>query len=116
MARLSVTLGERDEADISSIQGSLDALKATVHQVLESDPAAGEGCFIELAASLEELGSDPSAASVMRQALDFFVASLRRADRMADLEAGYVALARDEERGDLASAMRGRLPGRFSKD
>jgi hypothetical protein len=116
MARLSVSLGEHDEAEISSIQASLDALKATVHGVLDSDPAAGDGCFNELAASLEELGADPSAAAVMRQALEFFVASLRRADRIADLEAGYRAMARDEDRAGVSSSMRGRLPDRFRED
>lgn len=116
MARLSVTLDERDEGEITSIQGSLDALKAAVHRVLATDPSAGEGCFNELAASLEELSTDPSAASVMRQALDFFAASLRRADRMADMEAGYAALARDEDRASLIPTMRGRLPHRFVED
>jgi hypothetical protein len=116
MARLSVTLDERDEAEISSIQASLDALKATVQRVLESDPTAGDGCFNELASSLEELDADPSAAAVMRQALDFLVASLRRADRIAELEAGYGALAGDEDRDALVSVMRDRLPDRFRED
>ena len=116
MTRLSVTLDDRDEAEISSIQGSLDALRATVHGVLGSDPAAGDGCFRELAASLEELGEDPSAAAVMRGALDFFVASLRRADRIADLEAGYGILAREVDRERVVSTMRGRLPDRFRED
>lgn len=116
VARLSVTLDESGEAEISSIQASLDALKTAVQRALESDPTAGAGCFYELAGSLEELGADPSAASVMRQALDFFVASLRRADRIAELEAGYLALARDEDRENLSSAMRDRLPDRFRVD
>jgi hypothetical protein len=116
VTRLTVTLDERGEAEISSIQESLDTLKASVNRALDVDPGAGTGSFLQLARVLEALGKDPSAASVMRHALDFFVASIRRADQIARLEAGYGALAHDEDRAGVRSAMRGRVPDRFQED
>ena len=116
MARLSVTLDERDEAEISSLQQSIATWKESVYRALDTDPSAGTGCFVQLAGSLEELGKDPSAASVMRHALDFFVISIKRADQIANLEAGYGALAQDADRARVLSSMRDRVPERFRED
>jgi hypothetical protein len=116
MTRLTVTLDEAGEAEISSVQESLDTLKASVYRALDADPTAGTGVFLQLADSLEALGKDPSAASVMRHALDFFVGSIRRADQIAELEVGYGALAQVADRAGVLSAMRDRVPDRFQGD
>lgn len=66
-----------------------------------SDQAA---FVVRLVRSMQELGEDPSASAVVREAVDFFLAALRDAEREARLESGYALLAGDKERDQMIAA------------
>jgi hypothetical protein len=85
-------------------------------RVVESSPEEGHRLLVYLAHSIDELGAKPSESAFIRQAVDYYIGAIREAGRMSQLEAGYAALAQDEERASVIRAMRDRMPDRFRED
>lgn len=114
MARLTVTLDENvsqvlDDPDV-------DSWREAVHAFINSESANENDVFYKLAGRIGQLGSEPSASAVMRQAVAFFLDSINEASDSVRTEEGYAALARDAERSRAATAMRTRVPERFAED
>lgn len=116
MTRLTITFDDEtvdalDRLPVVELQGALltrlDSAWAT------ADQAAS---WTRLSRSLEKLGEDPSASAVVRQAVDFFIAALRDAQREARLEAGYALLAADQERDQMIDSTRRRAPERSANE
>lgn len=98
MTRLTITFDDDTVEGLDSLP--LAELRAALMARLNSAATTGDqAAFVaQLSRSLEELGEDPSASAVVREALDFFLAALRDAEREARLEAGYALLAADPDR------------------
>jgi metal-responsive CopG/Arc/MetJ family transcriptional regulator len=116
MTRLTITfddglVNELDQLPLAELQGALLAR-------LDSSGTTAEqaASWIRLSHSLDELGEDPSASAVVRQALGFFLAALRDAQRDARLEAGYAVLAADREREQMIKATSRRTPERVADE
>ena len=104
MTRLTITfdddtVDELDGLPLAELQGAVVARLDSAGTT--SDQAA---FLVRLSRSLNELGEDPSASAVVREALDYFLAALRDAEREARLEAGYAQLAADQERDQILDA------------
>ena len=115
MARSTVTLDIETTRQLDAIEAR-DACEAVRRVVASPASEDGHRLWSSLARSVEELGDNPSRSAVIRQALDYYLASLREARRISELESGYAALARDEDRARTVRAMRDRLPERFDED
>jgi hypothetical protein len=114
MSRLTITfddetVNELNHLPLAELQGALLAR-------LDSAEPDQTPAWIRLSRSLEELGEDPSASAVVRQALDFYLAALRDAQREARLEAGYTLLAADRERQQMLGATSKRAPRRVADE
>lgn len=104
MTRLTITFDDEtaDSLDRLPVEELRDLLRTRLESTsITADQAPA---LTRLARSLTELGRDPSASAVVRQALDFFLAAIRDAEREARLEAGYALLATDEERDQMIEA------------
>jgi hypothetical protein len=116
MTRLTITF---DDGTVDQLDGlPLAELKEALTARLESaGTTSDQAAFVvRLSRSLEELGEDPSASAVVREAVEFFLAALRDADREARLEAGYAQLAADQERDQILDATSKRAPRRISDE
>ncbi len=116
MTRLTITF---DDDTVDALDNlPLAELQAAVMTRLNSVAATGDqAAFVaRLSRSLEELGEDPSASAVVREALDFFLAALHDAERDARLEAGYALLAADRNRERILRAARKRAPKRVADE
>jgi hypothetical protein len=116
VARSTVTLDEETAHELESLEAQdyLDEVRRAVES-----PVAAEGAhrlWLKLVHSVEELGVKPSRSAVIRQALDYYFASIQEARRINRLEEGYAALASDEDRSRGIRAMRNRVPERFRED
>lgn len=118
MARRSVTLDPETARELEEVDRELDELREEVARAVQAGSldAASHRLWMRLAGSLEELGTKPSGSALIREALSFYLASIHEARRLAQLEAGYRALAQDEERASVIRAMRERVPARFRED
>ena len=116
MARLTITFD--DEAVNELDQLPLAELQRALLARLDSSGTTAEqaASWIRLSHSLDELGEDPSASAVVRQALGFFLAALRDAQRDARLETGYAVLAADREREQMIKATSRRAPERVADE
>jgi hypothetical protein len=116
MTRLTITFDDDTVDGLDSLP--LAELQAAVMARLDSVATTGDqAAFVaRLSHSLEELGEDPSASAVVREALDFFLAALRDAQREARLEAGYALLAGDQERQQMLDATSKRAPLRMADE
>lgn len=113
MTRLTITF---DDDTVDQLDGlPLAELQAALMARLESaGTTSDQAAFVvRLSRSLGELGEDPSASAVVREAVEFFLASLRDADRETRLEAGYAQLAADVERDQILDATTKRVPERL---
>jgi Arc/MetJ-type ribon-helix-helix transcriptional regulator len=116
MTRLTITFDDDtvDQLDVLPLADLQVALMARLESAgTTSDQAA---FVVRLSRSLKELGEDPSASAVVREAVDFFLAALRDADREARLETGYALLAADQERQPMLDATSKRLPQRMADE
>jgi len=94
-----VTLDDASLRELSSLSDSLPGWKAAVDRALDSSMLEASSAFFEqLAGSLDDLGDDPSASAVIREAVQYFFVAIKRAERIALMERGYEALAREPER------------------
>ncbi len=113
MTRLTITfddetVDELDELPLTDLQG------AVMSRLESAGTTSDQAAFlVRLSRSLQELGEDPSASAVVREALDYFLAALRDAEREARLEVGYTELASDQERDQMVEAMSRRTPRRL---
>jgi Arc/MetJ-type ribon-helix-helix transcriptional regulator len=116
MARLTITFDDEtvdalDQLRVAELQG---VLLTRLDSVL--DAADEATLWIRLSRSLEELGAHPSASAVVREALGFFLAALRDAQREANQESGYALLAEDRERNQMIAATSRRAPERVADE
>ena len=116
MTRLTITFDDDTVDKLDSLP--LAELQAAVMAQLNSVVTSGDqAAFVaRLSRSLEELGEDPSASAVVREALDFFLAALRDAEREARLEAGYALIAADPNRERMLEAIPKRTPQRVANE
>lgn len=117
MPRLTVTLDDELTNELHELP--IAELRRLLDSVLGSESTIGDdraSIWSRLARSLDELGEDPSAAAVMRQALRFYNAALDDARREAELGAGYSALARDSERAEMLGSQAASAPGRWADE
>lgn len=116
MARRTVTLDEQITKELDEFQ-VLES-RELVWRAVDLGVAGEEArrLWVYLAHSVDELGADPSSSAVLRQALDYYLVSIREARRVNQLEAGYAVLAQDEERDDTIRALRSRMPERTFED
>ncbi|MGH2596021.1 MAG: hypothetical protein ACRDH7_08670 [Actinomycetota bacterium] len=116
MTRLTITFDDDTVEGLDSIP--LAELREAVIARLNSVATTGDqAAFVaRLSHSLEELGEDPSASAVVREALDFFLAALRDAEREARLEAGYALLAADPNRERMLESIPKRAPQRVANE
>jgi Arc/MetJ-type ribon-helix-helix transcriptional regulator len=116
MTRLTITFDDDTVEGLDSLP--LAELQAAVMARLDSVATSGDqAAFVaRLSHSLEELGEDPSASAVVREALEFFLAALRDAERDARLEAGYALIAADPNRERMLQAMPKRAPKRMADE
>ena len=116
MSRLTITFDDETVEGLASLP--LAELQAAVMARLDSaETTSDQAAFVaRLSRSLEELGEDPSASAVVREALDFFLAALRDAEREARLEAGYALLAADPNRERMLQVMPKRAPKRVTDE
>lgn len=116
MTRLTITFDDDTVEGLDSLP--LAELQAAVKARLDSVGTPGDqAAFVaRLSHSLEELGEDPSASAVVREALDFFLAALRDAERDARLEAGYALIAADPNRERMLEAIPKRAPKRMADE
>jgi hypothetical protein len=113
MTRLTITF---DDDTVDQLDGlRLAELQAALMAQLDSaGTTSDQAAFVvRLSRSLQELGEDPSASAVVREAVGFFLAALRDTDREARLEAGYAQLATDRERDQILDAASRRVPERL---
>ena len=116
MTRLTITF---DNDTVEQLDGlPLAELQGAVMARLDSAGTTSDQAafLVRLSSSLEELGEDPSASAVIREALDYFLAALRDAEREARLEAGYALLAADQEREQMLFAASKRVPRRMADE
>lgn len=116
MTRLTITF---DDETVDELDGlPLADLQGAVMARLDSAGTTGDQAafLVRLSRSLQELGEDPSASAVVREALDYFLAALRDAEREARLEAGYTQLAADEDRDQMLAATPRRTPQRLADE
>lgn len=116
MTRLTITFDDDtvEELDTLPLAELQAAVMARLDSVATTDDQAA---FVaRLSRSLEELGEDPSASAVVREALNFFLAALRDAERDARLEAGYALLAADSNRERMLEAIPRRAPKRVADE
>jgi Arc/MetJ-type ribon-helix-helix transcriptional regulator len=116
MTRLTITFDDDTVEGLDSLP--LAELQAAVMARLDSVATTGDqAAFVaRLSHSLEELGEDPSASAVVREALDFFLAALRDAERDARLEAGYALIADEPNRERMLEAIPKRAPKRMADE
>jgi Arc/MetJ-type ribon-helix-helix transcriptional regulator len=116
MSRLTITFDDETVNELDRLP--LVELQAAVTARLNSaETTSDQAAFAaRLSRSLRELGEDPSASAVVREALDFFLAALRDAERESRLEAGYALLAADQERDQMLDATSKRVPQRVADE
>ena len=116
MSRLTITFDDDTVVELDRLP--LADLQAAVNARMDSaETSSDQAVFIaRLSHSLMELGEDPSASAVVREALNFFLAALRDAEREARLEAGYALLAADPNRERLLEAISKRVPRRVADE
>lgn len=99
MTRLSVTLDDNTTQELEELPAWLPHVRG---QMSEDDFARfcseRPRVFLEVVRSLRDLGDEPSTSAVIRQAVKWYLTVARDLERTALLEAGYSALAGDEER------------------
>ncbi len=116
MTRLTVTLDERTTGELHELR--VTELRRLLLKMMNSPSATEDRAQVwsRLAHSMDRLGDDPSAAAVIRQALDYYLAALKDAQREARLEAGYALLASDDERGQMIETTSKRSPARWTDE
>lgn len=116
MTRLTITFDDDTVDQLDSLP--LAELQAALMARLGSAGTTGDQAafVVRLSRSLQELGEDPSASAVVREAVEFFLAALRDTDRDARLEAGYAQLAADQERDQIFEATSKRVPDRLIRE
>jgi len=106
MTRLSVTVDHEISEGLEMLPGVLSYLQPRLADegffpaVVYERPRIGR----DLVQSLRDLGNDPSQASIVRGALRCYLHLVSEMQKTAALEAGYSALAADEERADALRA------------
>lgn len=118
MARRSVTLDPETARELDEIEREIEEVREGLARAVSSGSldAASHRLWVRLARSVEALGTKPSGSALIREALSFYLGSIHEARRLGQLEAGYRALAQDEERTRVIRAMRKRVPARFRED
>lgn len=97
--RLTVTIEDTSERQLAEAYRMLPAWRDAVREAVELARSDEDRVLLEhLVRLLDDLGDGPSSSEVMRRALDYFFTSIEKAQRLAKLEAGYRALARDPGR------------------
>lgn len=116
MSRLTITFDDETVNELDRLP--LVELQAAVMARLNSaETTSDQAAFVaRLSRSLGELGADPSASAVVREALDFFLAALHDVERESRLEAGYALLAADQERDQMLDATSKRVPQRMARE
>jgi hypothetical protein len=116
MTRLTITFDDGTVEGLDSLP--LAELQEALMARLDSAATTGDqAAFLaRLSRSLEELGGNPSASAMVREALDFFLAALRDAERDARLEAGYALLAADPNRERMLEEVPKRVPRRVADE
>lgn len=99
MTRLSVTLDEETAEDLEQLP------KTVTRMFTRFDEDELARLFVErprtlrsVTSAFRELGENPSASAILRQAAVTFVALARELEEITLLEEGYSALAEDAER------------------
>jgi Arc/MetJ-type ribon-helix-helix transcriptional regulator len=116
MTRLTITFDDDTVDELDGLQ--LAELQEVVMARMDSAGTTSDQAqfFVRLSRSLQALGENPSASAVVREALDYFLAALRDAEREARLEAGYSLLAADQEREQMLDATSKRTPRRLADE
>jgi hypothetical protein len=116
MTRLTVTLDDWATSELRELR--IAELRELLHEMANSPSATQDRAetWSRLADSMGQLGEDPSASAVIRQALDYYLAALKDAEREARLEAGYAQLAAEDERRKMIEAASTRAPARWTDE
>ncbi len=97
MPRLTVSLEEEVIEQIDALQASLPGWKGLLDGVCQDGEIADARFVEQVARAIEHLGDEPSSAAVVREALEYFLEAVRRANELAEMERGYEELAKDPE-------------------
>jgi hypothetical protein len=109
LPRLTFTLDENTADEVERLKERSTDLAGRVKRFFErSGPEQWER-LEPMARSLAKLGEDPSLAGIIREALFYYFASLDEILERARTEAGYAALAADEERAEALFSARDRV-------
>jgi hypothetical protein len=114
MARVTFTIDEDTARELERYENGLLKLRGRLRKAMEDAPEAQGVFFGPILDWLDQLEEPPSQSALVREAVGLYLRALREAERSGELDAGYRALAEDEERGAMIDALR--APARWNDE
>ena len=119
MTRLTFTLDDSSSVGVEHVRTHARELRAALGALEDSVGATEAWEFVRpVLESLDRLAADPdpSLASVVRESLSLYLESLRELELRAKLDAGYAALAADQQRSQMIRSVTQRAAERWADE